>query len=95
MKNIQFYIGLIAFGVVALSAFAQTASVTPSKFLPGDKAIRLSSAEQAAPEIASGGTMTLAVWHDKRALGIPLAVPSFEWETSGDIYGARIGATVA
>ena len=35
--------------------------------------------------------MTLAVWQDERALPASLLV-QFEWETSGDIYAARIDA---
>ncbi len=83
---------LTACSCFAVSSQGQVATSTPSRFLPGDKAIRLASGEQAAPEIAAGAGSTLAVWQDKRALGAPLAVPSFEWETSSDIYGARIAA---
>ncbi len=47
-----------------------------------------------APEIASGGNMTLAVWQDGRALpGNLLVPPAIEWETSYDIYAMRFDAT--
>ncbi len=93
MKTVfNFLLCLTAFAGFAASSQSQVATATPSKFLAGDKAIRLANGEQAAPEIAAGAGTMLAVWHDKRALGVPLAVPSFEWETSSDIYGARIGA---
>jgi PKD repeat protein len=64
----------------------------PPRFITGDKAIRPSFADQTAPEIAGGGNMTLAVWQDNRALPSSLLVPSFEWESSADIYGTRFDA---
>ena len=74
MKNkIRFYIRLIALGFPASSALAQSSSVIPSLFLPGDRAIGLSSGDQIAPEIASGGNIFLAVWQDKRAY--PTSLP--------------------
>jgi hypothetical protein len=40
MKNhIRLCIGLISFGFVIAAAFAQSASIIPSRFLPGDSAI--------------------------------------------------------
>jgi PKD repeat protein len=67
-------------------------SILPPQFIRGDKAIKLETADQTAPEIAGGGNVTLAVWQDKRALPGNLLVPSFEWETSSDVYGVRIDA---
>jgi PKD repeat protein len=91
MKTIlRSYIGLIASGVLAWSTLGYASSITPSLFVPGDKTIRLASGDQVAPEIAAGGNALLAVWQDKRALPGNLLVPSFEWETSSDIYAARI-----
>ncbi|HEY3661863.1 MAG TPA: hypothetical protein VGL24_01785 [Chthoniobacterales bacterium] len=45
-----------------------------------------------SPEIASRAGSYLAVWQDKRSFGTSLPVPSFEWETSSDIYGMRFDA---
>jgi PKD repeat protein len=70
---------------------AIASSILPPQFITGDKAIGLASGDQTAPEIAGGGNMTLAVWQDERALPASLLV-QFEWETSGDIYAARIDA---
>jgi PKD repeat protein len=93
MKNrIRSCIGLVAFGLVATSALAQSAVIIPPRFLPDDRAIRLSSGDQVAPEIASGGSAVLAVWQDKRAFPTSLPFPSSEWETSSDIYGMRLDA---
>src|SRR6478735_2999107 len=93
MKNkIQFYTWLIASGFLASSALAQFSSVIPSLFLPGDRAIGLSSGDQVAPEIANGGNIFLAVWQDKRAYPTSLPFTQSEWETSSDIYAMRIDA---
>jgi PKD repeat protein len=78
--------------MLVTAALGQSASITPSQFILGDKTIRLASGDQTAPEIAGGGNTTLAVWQDKRALPGSLLFPSFEWETSSDIYGVRIDA---
>jgi PKD repeat protein len=78
--------------MLVTAALGQSASITPSQFILGDKTIRLASGDQTAPEIAGGGNTTLAVWQDKRALPSSLLFPSFEWETSSDIYGVRIDA---
>src|SRR5690349_8339527 len=87
-------IGLITVGLSAVNVFAQTNAILPPDFFPGDKAIRLSSGDQQAPEIASGANMTLAVWQDGRALpGSLLISPAIEWETSYDIYAMRLDAT--
>lgn len=94
MKNsIRFCIGLMGLGFVISSALAQPASVIPSRFLPGDRAIGLSSGDQIAPEIASGGNVCLAVWQDKRAYPTSLPFTQSEWETSSDIYAMRIDAS--
>ncbi|MBA2434616.1 MAG: PKD domain-containing protein [Verrucomicrobiota bacterium] len=45
-------LSLAAFDSLAASSHAQVATSTPSQFLAGDKAIRLATGEQAAPEIA-------------------------------------------
>lgn len=93
MKNkIQFYTWLIASGFLASSALAQFSSVIPSLFLPGDRAVGLSSGDQVAPEIANGGSIFLAVWQDKRAYPTSLPFSQSEWETSSDIYAMRIDA---
>lgn len=58
--------------------------------LPGDNAISLAAGEQTEPVIARGTDMFLTVWTDSRP--IPFA-PLFTWteyETSRDIYAARI-----
>ena len=83
---------LIILGSMLLSDPSRAASIIPPQFVPGDKNIRLASGDQTALEIASGGNVTLAVWQDKRALPGSLFVPSFEWETSSDIYAVRIDA---
>lgn len=73
-------------------ALIQAAPILPSKFIPGDAAITLASGDQVSPEIASGGNIYLAVWQDKRSLGTSLPVPSFEYESSSDIYAMRFDA---
>ena len=89
----SFFLTAFAFALTLATTLGQSASIIPPQFIPGDKAIRLASGDQTAPEIASGGNVTLAVWEDKRALPGSLLVPSFEWETSSDIYAVRIDAT--
>src|SRR5580765_229154 len=94
MRNkIRLYISVIALGFAASSALAQSLSVIPSLFLPGDRAIGLSFGDQVAPEIASGGNVFLAVWQDKRAYPTSLPFTQSEWETSSDIYAMRIDAS--
>ena len=83
---------IFTLGFLASSALAQFAPVIPSRFLAGDSAINLSTGDQVTPEIASSGTTYLAVWQDKRALGVNLPVPSFEFESSSDIYAMRFDA---
>jgi PKD repeat protein len=83
---------IAAVGVLSGGIAGHAASILPPQFVPGDKAIRPSAGDQTAPEIAAGGSVTLAVWQDKRALPGSLLVPSFEWETSSDIYAVRIDA---
>jgi len=86
-------IGLINLCLLIVNAAAQSGSVIPKRFLPGDNNIGLSSGDQVAPEIASGANMTLAVWQDGRALpGNLLIAPAIEWETSYDIYAMRLDA---
>jgi PKD repeat protein len=85
-------ISFFAATLIVGSAFAQSSAITPSQFLPGDTTIKLASGDQVAPEIAAGGATFLAVWLDKRALGISQPLPNFEWETSSDIYAMRIDA---
>src|SRR4029079_15453436 len=80
------------FALTLATTLGQSASIIPPQIIPGDKSIRLASGDQTVPEIASGGNVTLAVWEDKRALPGSLFVPSFEWETSSDIYAVRIDA---
>src|SRR6476659_3129306 len=88
----SFFSTALVFALTLATTFGQSASIIPPQFIPGDKSIRLASGDQTAPEIASGGNVTLAVWEDKRALPGELLVPSFEWETSDDIYAVRIDA---
>jgi len=85
------YIALI-FGLFLAANSAQSAAIIPPQFLAGDKNIRLSAGDQMAPEIAAGGNMTLAVWQDKRSFPSTIGIPSLEWETTNDIYAARIDA---
>src|SRR5919198_3863040 len=90
--NLKFIIGLAISGLIAGSAFAQTSAITPSLFVPGDTKTKLATGDQVAPEIAAGGNTFLAVWQDKRALGVNQPVSTFEWETSSDIYAMRVDA---
>ena len=91
--NIRLFSSFFAVGLfAAANVLAQSAAILLPRFLPGDKAIRLSSGDQIAPEIAGGSNMTLAVWQDKRAYGTNLPFSQSEWETSSDIYGARLDA---
>ena len=90
-NNIRFCIGLMGLGFLALSAFAQSASLIPSRFLPGDEAISGAASDQTAPAIATGGNMMLAVWSDKRAY--PAGASYYEFETAHDIYGIRLDAS--
>lgn len=83
---------VFAFALMFATSHGQSVPITPSQFIPGDRSIRLASGDQTVPEIAGGGNMTLAVWQDERALPGSLLVPSFEWETSSDIYAVRIDA---
>jgi hypothetical protein len=89
----------LTLGTLALlisTSFAQDAPIIPARFLPGDRAIRLSARDQVAPEIASGGSTVLAVWQDGRALPANLLIPpAIEWETSYDIYAMRLDANGA
>lgn len=60
-------------------------------FLPGDSTIAPAVGDQTAPAIALGGTNTLVVWADNRA--VPYGSYAWtEYETSRDIYGVRIDA---
>ena len=51
----------------SLGALAQSASVIPSRFLPGDAVVSGAASDQTAPIIATGGNTMLAVWSDKRS----------------------------
>lgn len=90
--NPRFLIFLLLGLLSAANGLAQSNSVIPSRFLPGDQTIRQSAGDQIAPEIASGGNISLAVWQDKRAYGTNLPFSQSEWETSSDIYAMRIDA---
>ncbi len=90
MKNQYLSILCLTSTCLATSLFAQTAFITPPKFVPGDKKIGLASGDQLAPEIGNGANMTLAAWQDKRAFPTSLPFPSLEWETSSDIYAVRL-----
>ena len=79
-------------GLLISAPLVKAASILPPQFIRGDKAIQLEMADQTVPEIAGGGNVTLAVWQDERALPGSLLFPSFEWESSSDIYGVRIDA---
>src|SRR5262245_60294489 len=89
--KIHTYIASV-FGLLLAVSSAQSAAILPPKFLAGDKNIRLSAGDQMAPEIAAGGNLTLAVWQDKRSSPSTIGIPSLEWETTNDIYAARIDA---
>jgi len=92
MKNsIRLCIGLISLGFLAMSPLAHSASVIPSRFLPGDEAISGAASDQTVPVIAAGGNMMLAVWSDKRSY--PAGAPFYEFETAHDIYGMRLDAS--
>ena len=94
MKTILYsIISLVASGVIAGSAVAQNSAITPTQFVPGDNKVQLASGDQIAPEIAASATTFLAVWQDKRALGVNQPLPNFEWETSSDIYAMRVDAS--
>ena len=90
-NNIRFYIGLMIFGFVISGAFAQSASVIPSRFLPGDAVISGAASDQTAPVIAAGGNTMLAVWSDKRSY--PAGASYYEFETAHDIYAMRLDAS--
>jgi hypothetical protein len=93
VKTNSFIQKIIVAATLLLTSNFCRADIIPAQFVPGDKTIRLANGDQIAPEIASGGNVTLAVWQDKRALPGELPVPSFEWETSDDIYAVRIDAS--
>src|SRR5690348_12948431 len=86
------YVALV-FGSLLAASSAQSAAIIPPKFLAGDKSIRVAIGDQMAPEIAAGNNLTLAVWQDKRSFPSTIGIPSLEWETTNDIYAARIDAT--
>jgi PKD repeat protein len=68
---------------------AATGSNAQLSLLPGDNAVSLATGDQTAPAIARGGNTFLAVWTDNR----PNPYGAFTWseyETSRDIYGARL-----
>ena len=90
-NNIRLCIGLIGLGFLALGALAQSASVIPSRFLPGDEAVSGAASDQTSPVIAAGGNTMLAVWSDKRSY--PAGAPFYEFETAHDIYGMRLDAS--
>lgn len=93
MKKSLHLLICLAFASIGAAASAQpTSSIIPSHFLLGDSLVGLASGDQVSPEIASGGNTYLAVWQDKRALGLSLPLPSFEFETSSDIYAMRFDA---
>ncbi len=91
-KNITTALCLLASIASTCCLSTQAASIIPSRFLTGDAVINPAAGDQVTPEIANGGNIYLAVWQDKRALGTSLAVPSYEFETSNDIYGMRFDA---
>jgi len=90
-NNIRFYIGLMGLGFLTLGPLAQSASLIPSRFLPGDDAISGAASDQTVPVIAAGGNMMLVVWSDKRSY--PAGAPFYEFETAHDIYGMRLDAS--
>lgn len=79
-KIICLGIGLIGF--LALSPLVQSASIIPSRFLPGDEAVSGAASDQTTPVIAAGGNTMLAVWSDRRSS--PASSPFYEFETSHD-----------
>jgi PKD repeat protein len=94
MKNNTRFLTLFLIGLTSVAnGFGQSNAVIPSRFLPGDKAIRPAFGDQIAPEIASGSNVSLAVWQDKRAFAVDLPFVQSEWETSSDIYAVRIDAS--
>jgi len=93
MKINTRFLTLLLIGLLsAANVLGQSNAVMPSRFLSGDKAVRLAFGDQIAPEIASGGNVSLAVWQDKRAFAVDLPFVQSEWETSSDIYAVRIDA---
>ena len=90
-NNIRFCIGLMGLGFLTLGPLAQSASLIPSRFLPGDDAVSGAASDQTAPVIATGGNMMLAVWSDKRSY--PAGASYYEFETAHDIYGMRLDAS--
>ncbi len=55
------------------------------RLLPGDRTVTAAAGDQAAPSIAYGSDMVLAVWSDDRAN----VLSGYDGETSRDIYGVR------
>src|SRR4051812_1200087 len=93
MKSILHFVApIIVAGWLVPLQIGDAAIILPPLFIRGDQGVKLAAGDQTAPEIAAGGNVTLAVWQDERALPGSLLFPSFEWETSSDIYGVRIDA---
>ena len=59
-NNIRLCIGLVGLGFLALDSLAQSASVIPSRFLPGDAAISGAASDRTVPVIAPGLPKTQA-----------------------------------
>ncbi len=70
-------------------ATVQSAAPGPARWLPGDAAVAPAAGDQSNPDLARGGDVTLAVWHDRRALD---AYTGYEYETGAEIYGLRLDA---
>ena len=87
-RNKLFFL-LIAFVLtLSLVVAATAASITPSRYVPGDNLIGQAAGDQMSPQIASGGNIYLSVWADKRA--ILTGFGNFDFETSTDIYATRL-----
>ena len=89
-------ISITVAGLLASAGPMNAAPILPPQFIKGDKAINLETGDQPfAPEIAGGGNVTLTVWQDETRVARQFAGAVVRWETSSDIYGARIGTPTA
>ena len=87
MKNSRRWIyGILVFCISLL--VWKAAAHGQLRLLPGDANLGLAAGNQNTPAVAQGGDKILAVWSDSRAN----PTSAYEYETSKDIYGARLDA---
>jgi len=87
MKNSRRWLyGILVFCISLL--MGKAAAHGQLRLLPGDATVGLAAGNQNMPAIAQGSDKILAVWSDSRAN----PTSAYEYETSKDIYGARLDA---